>query len=191
MPERAHLSLRLIDAVEGRLRPRVSARTLRLVYRLGYRVLRPWWYLTRPEVTGVKVVVRCGEQILLVRHTYGPGQWDVPGGFMKAGEDSEVALRRELAEELGVVPVAARIIARAASRHDHRRETRITYVAELASTEVEPSIAEIAEARWFHQDDLPSGATTFTRRMVARATWDPDGGRALARLLHSAVVGSR
>jgi len=179
MADGVHLSLRIIDAIEGRLRPLVGPRVLRVVYQLGYPVLRVWWLAARPRVTGVKAVVRCGEQVLLVRHTYGKaGRWDVPGGFLRGGEQTDETMRRELAEELGVEPVSARVIARTASRHDHKRETRVTYVADLADTEVHPSAAEIAEARWFPRDALPGAATAFARQMIARAYWDP---RLLAR----------
>jgi ADP-ribose pyrophosphatase YjhB (NUDIX family) len=185
MPDREPLSLRVIDAVEGRLRPLASPRVMRLVYQLGYLVLRPWWFLTRPKVTGIKAVVRCGDEVLLVRHTYGPRRrWDVPGGFVKRGEEGEFALRRELAEELDVHPVSAKVIARAPSRKDHKRETRITYVADVADKVVAPSVAEIAEARWFHRETLPPRTTRFARQMVARAYWDPvllDGSEPAAR----------
>src|SRR4051794_1904588 len=98
MSEREPLSNRVIDSVETRLRHHASPRMLRRAYRAGYLVLRPWWFVRRPHTLGVKVVVRCGDQVLVVRHTYARrNQWDIPGGFLRPGEDPKRALCRELA----------------------------------------------------------------------------------------------
>ena len=40
--------------------------------------------------------------ILLVRHSYGPQHWALPGGGLASGEDAEACARRELREELGL-----------------------------------------------------------------------------------------
>jgi 8-oxo-dGTP pyrophosphatase MutT (NUDIX family) len=42
-----------------------------------------------------------GGRVLLVRKTYG-NQWDIPGGYVDAGESPADACRRELREELGI-----------------------------------------------------------------------------------------
>ena len=51
------------------------------------------------------VLLRAG-QVLLCHRSPGrrwyPDVWDFPGGHVEAGEDPEDALRRELAEELGI-----------------------------------------------------------------------------------------
>lgn len=50
-------------------------------------------------------VMRSG-RLLLARRTYPPevaGRWELPGGKAEPGEHAAAALRRELAEELGVV----------------------------------------------------------------------------------------
>jgi ADP-ribose pyrophosphatase YjhB (NUDIX family) len=173
MSEREPFSYRLAEAVEARLRRGLSPRMLRRAYRAGYLVLRPWWFVTRPRTLGVKVVVRCGDQVLAVRHTYARrDQWDLPGGFLRPGEDPEHTLRRELVEELGVHPVAVLPIADVPARFDHKRERLFIYVADLAGTEIHPSEAEIAEARWVPRDALPERTTRLARRMIARAYWE-------------------
>lgn len=174
MADREDLTPRVVEAVEAQLRRRVSPRVLRAAYRVGYRVLRPWWFVTRPHTTGMKAVVRCGEEVLLIQHTYARrGQWDIPGGFVRPGEDVEVALRRELEEELGVEPLRITPIAELPSRFDHKRERLHVFAVDVApGVAVTPSEAEIEAVRWARWDALPSPSTVFTRRMVARAFWD-------------------
>jgi len=174
MSERASLTPRVVEAVEAQLRRRVSPRTLRLAYRAGYLALRPWWFVTRPRTVGLKAVVRCGDDVLLVRHTYARRhQWDIPGGFVRSGEDLDVTLRRELGEELGLAPVGAFPIAELAARFDHKREHLHVYAVEVApGAAVQPSVAEIAAVRWAPHDALPPATTTFARRMIARAYWE-------------------
>jgi ADP-ribose pyrophosphatase YjhB (NUDIX family) len=174
MPERASLTPKVVEAVETQLRRRVSPRALRAAYRAGYRVLRPWWFLTRPRTIGLKAVVRCGDEVLLVRHTYvRRDKWDIPGGFVRPGEDVGVAMARELSEELGVEPVASFPIAELASRFDYKRERLYVYAAEVApGAALTPSLAEIAAVRWARHDALPPDTTVFARRMIARSYWE-------------------
>ena len=172
-PDRAPLSFRVAEAVEARLRRHAAPHMLRAAYRVGYLALRPWWFVTRPHTRGVKVVVRCGDEVLLVRHTYARrGQWDLPGGFVHPAEDPEHALRRELAEELGVRPAAAQPMGRIPSRADHKREELFAYCVDVPTTDVAPHTAEIDEARWFRRDALPREATQLARRLVGRSSWE-------------------
>jgi 8-oxo-dGTP pyrophosphatase MutT (NUDIX family) len=174
MTKRASLTPRVVEAVEAQLRRRASPRALRLAYRAGFLVLRPWWFVTRPRTVGTKAVVRCGDEVLLVRHSYARrDQWDIPGGYVRPGEDAEEAMLRELGEELGVEPVDAFGIGEVPSRFDHKRERLHVYAVEVApGSSLQPSVAEIAEVRWAHHDALPAGTTVFARRMIARSYWE-------------------
>jgi ADP-ribose pyrophosphatase YjhB (NUDIX family) len=58
--------------------------------------------LIRPTVFGVMGAVFAAEgRVLLVRQSYMPG-WRLPGGGAGWGEPPELAVRRELAEEVGL-----------------------------------------------------------------------------------------
>ena len=74
-------------------------------------------------------------------------------------------------EELGVEPRSLRCICRESAINDHKRETLLTFVAEVDSREFHPSPAEIDQAEWFPMTALPERATRFVRRMVARSEW--------------------
>lgn len=53
-----------------------------------------------------KAFIWDGERLLLVRKSsddpHNPGRWEVPGGRMEFGEDVDVHLAREVAEETGI-----------------------------------------------------------------------------------------
>jgi 8-oxo-dGTP diphosphatase len=174
MTKHESLTPRVVEAIEGRLRRRLSPRMLRRAYRAGYLALRPWWFLTRPHTTGMKAVVCCGDEVLLVRHTYARrDQWDIPGGYVRAGEAATVTVRRELGEELGIEPVAVVPIALVASRFDRKREQIHVFAVEIvAGAELRPSEAEISAVRWARHDALPPDTTVFARRMIARSHWE-------------------
>jgi 8-oxo-dGTP pyrophosphatase MutT (NUDIX family) len=57
-------------------------------------------------VARVRCVLRCGQRYLLAQHNSrrreNIGKWGLPGGRVKSREEPRAALRRELAEELGV-----------------------------------------------------------------------------------------
>jgi TDG/mug DNA glycosylase family protein len=69
-----------------------------------FAALRAWLEPTfRPAVRGL--VVDADDRVLFVQfenHASGDRWWATPGGGIEEGEDDQVALRRELAEEIGL-----------------------------------------------------------------------------------------
>ena len=57
-----------------------------------------------PAPTASAVVVDGRGRVMLTRRGIEPhrGMWDLPGGFIRPGEDGEAAARRELLEETGL-----------------------------------------------------------------------------------------
>jgi 8-oxo-dGTP pyrophosphatase MutT (NUDIX family) len=71
-------------------------------YRLGFPVARIWWRLQRRRHVGALVAIHVGQSLLLLRSSY-RSAWNFPGGSVRQGETPEVSVRRELAEEIGLV----------------------------------------------------------------------------------------
>jgi 8-oxo-dGTP pyrophosphatase MutT (NUDIX family) len=71
-------------------------------YRAAHRLRLIWWQLRRPRIRGVRILAFDAEdRVLLVRHSYGSGNWMLPGGGLGRNEDAVAGARRELAEEVG------------------------------------------------------------------------------------------
>ena len=141
----------------------------RVGYRAAYLGLRVYWFLVRPEVTGVKCLITHGERVLLVRHTYGSRRWDLPGGSVKRGEQPVDAARREMHEELGVSIEDWRPLGTFSLSIDHRRDRLHCFQAEVQAPEVEINRGELEEADWFSRGALPRKLGRYARPILARA----------------------
>jgi 8-oxo-dGTP pyrophosphatase MutT (NUDIX family) len=142
-------------------------RLMRTAYRVGYRVLRVWWRIARPRKRGVKCVVTRGDEVLLVRHTYGPRErWELPGGGVKRREEPGAAARREAREELGIDVADWTLLGDLSERIDSKRDRLYCYGAEVRDARIDRDPAEIAEARWFDRDRLPPDRHRYVERIL-------------------------
>ncbi len=144
----------------------LPVRARRLAYRAAYRVLQVVWLVLRPRVTGVKCLITHGDQILLVRHTYGPRAWDLPGGTMQRGEPPLETARREMSEELGIEDADWVHVGRVQGRESRRNDTIYCFATELAGPEVRPDPVELAPVRWFTRAALPTDLGRYVRPIL-------------------------
>ena len=75
------------------------------------------------------VIVRDGHVLICQRkpHQDFPLQWEFPGGKIEPGEETTAALRRELAEELGIEAEIGPELARFAYRYPGRPEILLLF----------------------------------------------------------------
>ena len=115
---------------EGPRRP--VDRGFRAAYWLGFRILRGWWYLRRPDHRGALVAIWVRNRILMLRLSY-RHDLNLPGGGIMRGETPEQTALRELKEEVGLTldPSLLRIAWRQQSFWDYRQDHVTIFEVEL------------------------------------------------------------
>src|SRR2546423_5697281 len=141
----------------------------RLGYRVAYTLLRTYWFIRRPKLSGVKCVLTDGDEVRRVRHTYGPRAWDLPGGAIKRGESPVTAARREMSEELGVSIDDWRALGTVTVVVDRRKDHVYCFQAEAPGRELTIDLGELADASWFRRDGLPANLGRYAGRILARS----------------------
>jgi 8-oxo-dGTP pyrophosphatase MutT (NUDIX family) len=143
----------------------------RLGYRMAYAALRVYWWIFRPASSGVKCVLTHRDEVLLVRHTYGPRGWELPGGSRKRNEEAAATATREIQEELGLSVDSWHSLGNIEIVVDHHRDSLYCFQAEVGSPETGPpdlilDLAELFTAQWFRKSDLPHPLGRYTRAIL-------------------------
>ena len=116
------------------------------------------------------LVVRDG-RVMLVRRAFEPfaGWWDVPGGFMDAGEHPIDAVKRELKEETGLEIEPTRLVGVYMDMYgdgpDADDTMNLYYECEVVGGELRPG-DDALEIGWFGPDDLPADVAFANGRAV-------------------------
>lgn len=103
---------------------------------------------------------------MLLRHSYGPKAWGLPGGGMGRGEDAAQCARRELYEEVGLeveALVSLGVLNETLSGSPH---TSHVFTVQVSQTP-KPDGREILEARFFAPDALPEDLTRNVPKRIA------------------------
>ncbi len=94
-------------------------------------------------------------RLLIARRPFGThmaGKWEFPGGKIERGETPEVALERELFEELGIRTKTGRIYHAVAHSYPEKDVLVLFYRSTLEGGE--PRAIEEAEVRWIEEKEL-------------------------------------
>lgn len=110
-------------------------------------------------------------QVLLVHHTYGRLNWELPGGGAMPGESPEETATRELLEETGLRAEPERLTG-VYFEPGHEVGPMLHFVFRCRYPEgAEPIAAspEVSEARYWPLDRLPTPISDFTERRIRDA----------------------
>jgi ADP-ribose pyrophosphatase YjhB (NUDIX family) len=147
---------------------------LPIPYGLRLRALRLLGY---SFIVGAVAVIRSADgQHLLARHTYPVGRsrrevWALPGGAVEKYESIPQALRRELAQELGLdVAVEGLLLV------DTSEAPCLDFVfaCHIRDGQFRPS-SEVAEIGWFRPGHPPDGMSARHRRLLEQVAAERAG----------------
>lgn len=134
--------------------------------RAAFRLMMTAKALLSPTVFGVAAAVFDARgRVLLVRHSYMTG-WHLPGGGVDRGEPPAQAVRRELAEEVGLAGGAAEFLGLYTRRAWWATNVIALYRVTGGTVAFRPNF-EIREICFADPAALPPGVTPATARRLA------------------------
>jgi 8-oxo-dGTP pyrophosphatase MutT (NUDIX family) len=144
-------------------------------------VARIWWRLQRRRHVGALVAIHVGQSLLVLRSSY-RSAWNFPGGGVRQGETPEVSVRRELAEEIGLVTKAPlQLVGEACGVWDGRIDRVFLFVLRLDRLPtLQLDNREIIGAQLIAMEDVDNVPLTGPVEAYVRGQFSPiAGGRGL------------
>jgi ADP-ribose pyrophosphatase YjhB (NUDIX family) len=135
--------------------------------------LRRWSshrFQQRFTVSAGAIVVDDAGRVLLLKHVFRTGSgWGIPGGFIGAGEQPEVAIKRELMEETGLELEHAEFAF--ARTLKHAGHVEIIFRCR-ARGEARARSLEVKHLEWFALNNLPGDLNRDQIIIINRALAD-------------------
>jgi ADP-ribose pyrophosphatase YjhB (NUDIX family) len=134
---------------------------------LAHRVRHVWRRWRKAPIAGVSVIVtNLSGDVLLLKHSYGPDVWSLPGGGLGKGEDPLEAARREVREELCLELPRIEAIGTLEEELSGSPHTAHLFAA-TCDRQPRPDGREVVLARFFPSHSLPEPLGRHTRARIA------------------------
>ena len=140
------------------------------IWRRVPKKLRHWTLgATNPRfaVTAGAVITDSQGRVLLLKHRFRPGTgWGMPGGYLKKGEQPEVALKRELREEASLEVDQIELF----TIRTYRKPLQLEIIFRCRAVgDTNQLNYEIQKAEWFALDKLPNELPKDQIELIKRA----------------------
>ncbi|GMK47789.1 hypothetical protein PghCCS26_49190 [Paenibacillus glycanilyticus] len=114
------------------------------------------------------IITNTEGKVLLVKHSYGKNNWDLPGGKSEANESAQQTAAREVVEETGLT---VEIGALTGIYYDPAYDMHhFVFLADIhGDQDPVPSSPEILECRYCDPADLPRPISDFTSNRILHA----------------------
>lgn len=124
--------------------------------------------MTTKYMGAAAVILNSEGHILLVKHSYGKNNWDLPGGKSEEKESAEETAIREVQEEVGLTVHTEQLTG---VYYDPNFDMHhFVFIADHSSDQKpEPSSPEILECGYYDITDLPKPISDFTYRRIQDA----------------------
>ncbi|MEL6878358.1 MAG: NUDIX domain-containing protein [Pseudomonadota bacterium] len=145
----------------------IPAPVHRALLPLAHRVRHHWRAFTKRPLAGSSVFITdFGGNLLLMRHSYGPDGWALPGGGIETGEDPAAAAIREVREEVGLELESVTPLGTVDELISGSPHTAHLFTA-ICDDHPKPDKREVLEARFFPMHSLPEPLSPKTRSRLA------------------------
>jgi 8-oxo-dGTP pyrophosphatase MutT (NUDIX family) len=106
--------------------------------------------------TRTKVLIVCGDEVLLLQGWLGTGSWSLPGGGIRVREKPELAALREIKEETGIVVKNTELLSLGEFRQTqgHHYSFRGYLVQLRQKPPLTLRVTEITDADWVKLDEI-------------------------------------
>jgi ADP-ribose pyrophosphatase YjhB (NUDIX family) len=131
-------------------------RTYVFADRIARRLVLPALRIYLRRTTRSYVLLRRGDEFLLLMNWLGDGKWALPGGGLKGGETPKQAVIRELEEELAIElkPKDLNFITKGRWATDRLGHYYYIYLATMSSDKFKIDGKEIVLAKWLDFKNL-------------------------------------
>jgi len=134
------------------------------LYKVGYPIMKLYWFFRRPTTEGVRCIVTHQNRILLIRHTYGSNLLTTVGGGVKKDESLKQAVIREVKEEVGLSLQNIKQMNSLLHTKEFKKDTIHVFIAEAVDDKINIDHNEIQEAKWYEKEKLPNDISPLFKK---------------------------